>query len=141
MSTPAEKWLETKRLIKEWKATTYLARLNAWISPKDSAKWLCPAKEVNSFIEAMQPMVKASFLEVAPIAQSRIMELLYANKQVLDREWNVKTLEDNDLALKAAEMLLKYSWLNDAPSVTINNGTSKKEDWSIMSAITIDENE
>ena len=105
--------------LEEGKKNTFLSKINSWFTPTEAAKGLCSIKDTKKFIETMKPMIQAAFLEVAPMAQSRIVELLYWTKEVLDRDWNVQTLKDWDLSLKAAELLLKHAWLWQKESIEV----------------------
>ena len=116
-----------------WKEMTYITRINSWFTPEDAANWLCLKKHTKDFIDAMAPMVEAAFLEITPMAQDRIIELLHWKKQVLDKDWTVVTLEDWDLSLRAAETILKYAWLWKTKEVVVQQWPRKVSlmDWFI----------
>lgn len=121
------------KTVDSWKTMTYITRINSWFAPDEAVEWLCLKKNAKQFIEDMKPMVEAAFLEVSPMAQNRILELLDWKKQVLDREWNIKTLEDWDLSLKAAETILKYAGLWQKKEVVVQSWPKKVSlmDWFI----------
>ena len=99
-------WLDARKWIsKEALAVVYINRLNAWMTPNEAVKWLVNPKNIDKFIEDMEPIVRASFLEVTPIALNRLTELMYAKKEVLNKDWKVVELVDNDTAIKAADLI------------------------------------
>ena len=70
-------WLNAKKWIpKDALAVVYINRLNSWMTPNEAVKWLINPEHMDEFIEDMEPIVRASFLEMTPIALNRLTELL-----------------------------------------------------------------
>lgn len=97
--------------LQDARAASFITRIQAWMNPLEAAKWLAPNWKINQFIETMQPIMHAAFLEVSPKAMERVTELLYAQKSVVSKTGRITMIEDNQTALKAAEMIFKSAWI------------------------------
>lgn len=128
---------KNKAAIQQATEATFIARVSAGMTPMDAAKWLAKDWKVSLFIKAMKPVMEAAFLEVTPMAMNRVQELLYAKKKIVWKAW-VFEIDDNDIALKAAEVIFKNAWLWQK-EVPVSHVEQKKD--SLMDAIVIDEND